>query len=34
VWTKYCLSSEQNAKTFLQDSARDSISMMDIQKNL
>ena len=34
VWTKYCACSEQNAKRFFEDCARDSISMMDIPDEL
>jgi hypothetical protein len=34
VWTRYCLSSERNAKTFFQDAARDSISVMDLPQEV
>ena len=34
VWTKYCASSEEKAKTFFQDSARDSISMINLPEEL
>lgn len=34
VWTKYCITSEANAKTFAEDSARDLVDMLDFPQTV